>query len=126
MGTFFHPITLISPTGTATVEALVDTGSTFSTVPRPVLERLGVVPFTRARLRLANGQTVEQDIGEVVAELDGLHRRTIICVFGEPDTPALLGAQTLETFLLGVDPDQRRLVSLEGWWAARARAGGKG
>jgi predicted aspartyl protease len=118
VGTFFHTIRLISPSGVSEVlEALVDTGSTFTTVPRPILERLGVVPFARARLRLANGQIAEQDIGEVLAEIDGLHRRTVVCVFGEPDAPPLIGAQTLETFLLGVDPDQRRLVPLEAWWA---------
>lgn len=118
MGTFLHPLTLIGPEGaTETVEALVDTGSTFTTVPRPVLSRLGVAPFTKARMRLANGQVVEQDIGEVTAEVDGLHRRTIICVFGEAGAPALIGAQTLETFLLGVDPEARRLVPVEAWWA---------
>jgi predicted aspartyl protease len=118
VGTFFHTIRLIGVSGESeTLEALVDTGSTFTTVPRPILERLGVVPFARARLRLANGQIAEQDIGEVLAEIDGLHRRTVVCVFGEPDAPPLIGAQTLETFLLGVDPDQRRLVPIEVWWA---------
>lgn len=118
MGTFFHPITLIGPTGaTETVEALVDTGSSFTAVPRRILERLGVVPFARVRLRLANGQLVEADIGEVRAELDGLPRRTIFCVFGEAGAAPVIGAHTLEAFLLGVDPDQRRLVPLEAWWA---------
>jgi len=118
MGTFFHPLTLIGPSGNQeTVEVLVDTGSSFSTVPRPVLEALGVEPFATARLKLATGEPVEQEIGEVQAEVDGLHRRTIICVFGAPDAPALMGAQTLETFLLGVDPDQKRLVPVDGWWA---------
>ena len=36
---------------------------------------------------------------------------------GEADALATLGAQTLETFLLGVDPDQRQLVPLGAWWA---------
>ena len=44
MGTFTHTITLISTPGEAreTVEALVETGAAFSSVPAPVLERLGV------------------------------------------------------------------------------------
>ena len=118
MGTFFHPITLFGPTGAPeTLEALVDTGSSFTTVPAPLLERLGVRAFARVRLRLANGQVAEADIGEVRAELNGLPRRTIFCVFGEPQAPPTIGAHTLEAFLLGVDPDQRRLVPLEGWWA---------
>ena len=123
MGTFFHPITITGPTGESeTVEALVDTGSTFTTVPRPVLERLGVVPFTRGRVRLANGQVVQAELGEVTAEINGQDARTIICVFGEATAPPLLGAHTLEAFLLGVDPDGKRLVPLEGWWATAAAA----
>ena len=105
MGTFFHPITITGPGGqSVTLDALVDTGSTFTTIPRPVLERLGVEPFSRARLRLADGHVVQADLGELVAELDGQDRRTIICVFGEADAPPLVGAHTLEAFMLGVDP----------------------
>jgi len=119
LGTFSHPVTLIAARGdqTEAVEALVDTGSTFSTVPRAIFERLGVVPFARAILRLANGQVSEQYLGEVLAEIDGLPRRTIICVFGALEAPSTLGAHTLEAFLLGVDPDRHRLVPLEAWWA---------
>jgi len=119
MGTFFHPITLYSATGetSETLEALVDTGSSFTTVPARVLERLGVQPFARIRLRLATGQVVERAIGEMPVELDGLPRRTVICVFGDPGAPAAIGAQTVESFLLGVDPDGQRLVPVEGWWA---------
>jgi len=118
MGTFFHPITLTGPTGESeTIDALVDTGSTFSAIPRPVLERLGITPFSRARVRLADGQVTQADLGEVIAELDGGDQRTIICAFDEPTAPALLGAHTLEAFLLGVDPGAQRLVPVEGWWA---------
>ncbi len=44
MGTFFYPITLIGPSGRrkGTVEALVDTGATFTSVPADILEELGV------------------------------------------------------------------------------------
>lgn len=118
MGTFFHPITLTGPNGhSETIEALVDTGSTFTTLPRAVLERLGVAPFTRGRLRLADGSVVERELGEVTAEIDDLDRRTVMCIFGENGAPALIGAQALETFMLGVDPDGKRLVPVEGWWA---------
>lgn len=118
MGTFFHPITVIGPNGESeTLDALVDTGSTFSAIPRAILERLGVVPFARSRLRLANGQVVEADLGEVTAEIDGLERRTIFCVFAESGAPPSLGAHALEGFMLGVDPDGKRLVPVEGWWA---------
>lgn len=119
MGTFTHSITLISDSGrTETVEALVDTGATFTAVPAAVLEQLGVVPDYTVSLRLANGQIDRVSIGEVRAELDGV-RHTIICAFGEPGSPAVIGAHTLEAFLLGVDPVEQRLVPVEGWWACK-------
>ena len=119
MGTFMHPITLYSQSGeqSETLDALVDTGSSFSTVPAPILERLGVARLTHVRLRLATGESVERAIGAVNAELNGLDRRPILCIFGDNGAPGLIGAQTLESFLLGVDPDRQRLVPVEGWWA---------
>jgi predicted aspartyl protease len=116
MGTFFHPITLLSESGaSATVEALVDTGSTFTTIPAATLEPLGVRPHRTVRLRLANGQVDERRIGRIMAQLDGVQDE-IICVFGGPEDVPTIGAHTLETFLLAVDPDGQRLVPVEGWW----------
>ena len=115
MGSFPHPITLMSQAGTAshTLEALVDTGATFTAIPAPTFEGLGVARQRRARLRLANGKLVEWELGEVVAQIDGV-RSTILCIFGEAGTPPLIGAHTLEAFLLVVDPVEQRLVPREG------------
>ncbi len=117
MGTFHHEITLLASNGSGaeTVKALVDTGSTFTSIPSALLTRLGVIPQRTVRLRLATGEVVEQRTGEVTAELDGV-RATVICVFGPPDSPALIGAHTLEAFLLAVDPIQQRLVPAEALW----------
>ncbi len=117
MGTFTHPITLIGPAGQReTLEALVDTGATFTSVPSEVLERLGVRPHRRVRLQLANGRVEERPIGRVEAELDGLEG-FIYCVFSPPGAPAVIGAHTLEGFLLAVNPVSQRLVPVEGLWA---------
>lgn len=114
VGTFSHPITLIAASGdTETLDALVDTGASFTTIPASVLERLGVRPHRSVRRRLADGRTVEWRLGWVTAELDGV-RENILCAFGDPDTPPLIGAHTLEAFLLAVDPLEHRLVPLEG------------
>lgn len=113
MGTFFHPITLISPAGQReTIEAIVDTGAAYTTIPRPILERLGIRPHRTVRLRLASGQVVEWELGRVLAELDGLQEETL-CVFGTGDAPPMIGAYTLEGFALGVDPVGPRLVPRE-------------
>ena len=117
MGTFSYPITLVSAldTQSETLVALVDTGVTFTSVSESVLERLGVQRDSVIRLRLANGAVVEHAIGEVMAEMDGV-RRTIICIFGPEDSQPLIGAHTLEAFLLAVDPVEQRLVPAEALW----------
>ena len=117
MGTFTQQITFIGPSGqeAETLEALVDTGSSFTTVAAPVLERLGVVPRRTVNLRLANGQVERRALGEVNVELDGM-AGTIVCLFGDSEAPALIGAHTLQAFLLAVDPVQERLVPVEGYF----------
>ncbi len=117
MGTFSHLITLVSPSGdrTETLTALVDTGATFTSAPATTLERLGVKPQWEIRLGLADGQVVERPVGEVVAEMDGV-RRTIICIFSPTDAPSLIGAHTLEAFLLMVDPVEQKLLPKDALW----------
>ncbi len=116
VGTFTHPITLVSATGqdSETIDALIDTGATFSMFPAAVLERLRVTPFGQIRARLANGEEEQLDLGQVNAELDGV-RRPIFCLFGVPAAPPLIGAHALEAFLLMVDPVDGRLVPKEAY-----------
>jgi predicted aspartyl protease len=117
MGTFFHPLTLIGPDGQRrTVECLVDTGSTFTSVPADVLQDLGVEPRREVRLRLADGRSHTQRLGRVTVQLDGVEEVTFV-VFGEPHSPPTIGAVTLETLLLGIDPISQKLVPVEGWQA---------
>jgi len=94
------------------IEALVDTGATYTVVPRDVLERLGIVPQFRRRFRFADGRIVELDMAWAVVKVEGEMTYTI-CVFGEPGMDALLGAVTLEELGLGVDPINQRLVPVE-------------
>ena len=117
MGTFTHPITLHSDDRSAaeTVNALVDTGATFMTMPHDLLERLGVEPFQSVTLRLANGEVERRRIGEVRVELDG-QERTAVCVFGEQSAPPIIGAVTLQSFPTVVDPVEHRLVAVEALW----------
>ncbi len=101
------------------LEAVVDTGSTFTTVPRNLLERLGVEPSGRERFRIANGESIENDVGDATVRLAGKQRTTTV-VFGEVGEPALLGTVTLEALLLGVDPIQQTLVPIEGLRISRS------
>jgi aspartyl protease family protein len=115
VGTFSHPIIVISPNGRrVTVDALVDTGSTFTTLPALLLNELEVRPRREVRMRLADGRSVTEQLGVVDVELDGIEDVTYVA-FGAPEAPATIGAITLEAFQLGVDPVNQRLVPVEGW-----------
>jgi predicted aspartyl protease len=52
---------LAATTRTAERSLLVDTGVTLSWIPREVLQRLGVTPFSRLPFTLADGRTLERD-----------------------------------------------------------------
>lgn len=111
MGTFRYPLVIRSRDGTQrqVIEALVDTGATYTWIPGPVLEALGYRATLRRRLRLADGRVIEREGTEAVVEVDGASLTTVV-MFGDPGSEPLLGAVTLEQFSLAPDPVARRLV----------------
>lgn len=94
-----------------TVDSLVDSGAIYSFVPRPVLERLGVVAHGRQRFRLADGRAIERDRGDAYFFYAG-RRGAAPVIFAEPGDAALLGAVTLESLGLALDAVRRDLVPL--------------
>ena len=115
MGVFYQPITLIGPSGIReTVEAMVDTGAMFTVIPAFILQRLGVSPFRTMPVRFASGDTQQWPLGQMEAELDG-QRMPILCLFGSAEAPPLIGAHTLEAFLLTVDPVEEKLIPKEAY-----------
>ena len=94
------------------LEVTVDTGSTFTAVPRALLQRLGVPVRRSARSRLADGSSVPVDIGWTVVRLEDQTFATQV-TFAEENQPSLLGVVTLEDALLAVDPVGQRLVPVE-------------
>ncbi len=111
MGTFNWPIRISSMDGqhTQEIEATVDTGAAYTTLPTRLLRELGVEPMAKRRFLLADGRRIEMNIGRAWATIDGDSEVTLV-VFGEDDAPALLGAYTLEGLGLAVDPTSQRLV----------------
>ena len=95
------------------VDALVDTGSSDTVLPRDMLERLGITAVDRFAYSLADETMVEYDVGEARVRLDGRERTTQV-VFGPEGVTPLLGATTLQLFHLGVDPLQEQLVPVTG------------
>ena len=111
MGTFSVPVTVGNPDPAAreTVDALVDTGSTFSVMPASLLRRLGIEPTWARRLRLANGEVEVRQTGMAFFEVDGMEGAARV-VFG-PENLHILGATTLEDLSFVVDPINRRLIA---------------
>ena len=111
MGTFTVPLQVGDLAGQRfiEVEALVDTGATYTSVPGSLLNQLGIEVTERRHFELADERLVEYGIGQARLRLDG--RELIVVVVFVPDasTP-LVGATTLELFGLGVDPVKRQLV----------------
>ncbi len=111
MGTFTWPLRISSMDGKQfrDIDAVVDTGAAYTTLPDSLLRELGVEPTGKRRFPLADGRRVELDYGQAWATVGGEEVVTI-AVFGGDDSPALLGAYTLEGLALAVDPVERRLV----------------
>ena len=111
MGTFTWPMRISSMDGqhSLDVEATVDTGAFYTTLPARLLRELGIEPRGKRRILLADGRRVEMEYGQAWATIDGESVVTIVA-FGEDNAPSLLGAYTLEGLALAVDPSSQRLV----------------
>ena len=111
MGIFNVQLEVGDPDGQRyeTVEAMVDSGATFTFIPRSLLERLGVPPHDRITFEIPDGSQMERDSGLTWIRLDG--KQTISpVVFGDDNATPLLGAVTLEILRLGIDPVNSRLI----------------
>jgi len=116
MGTFSQTIEIAASRDGPfeSVEALVDTGASYTWIPSSILSRLGLAPLFRRQFTLADGTTIERDVTQIVIRLNGQPLFTI-CIFGDDGSMPLLGAVTLEEFGLSVDPVNKRLVPVPGF-----------
>ena len=95
------------------IEALVDTGATYTWIPQDVLTRLGVTPEEEWPFVLADGREVRYQVAWMLMRIGERTQPTII-VFGEPGSEPILGVFALEGFRLAADPVNRRLISVPG------------
>ena len=111
MGAFYHEMQVFSATGdrVETLDALVDTGSSYSQVPGFVLRRLGIHPTRTVEAELADGRVVEDLAAEARVRIDGLETFTWV-TFGPEDVAPLMGAHAMEGVALAVDPVGLRLI----------------
>ena len=92
-------------------EMLVDSGAVFAVVPTKMLRRLGIRPMRREQFRLADGTTITRQVAIAGFEYGG-HVGGSTVIFGEPGDACLMGALTLESLGLMLDPVRRALRPL--------------
>jgi len=115
MGSFRVPLEIGNLAGASFVpiEALVDTGATYTWVPREILARLGLEPQQQRRFVLADGREVFYGVAWARVRIGQQSEPTMV-VFGDPRSEPLLGVFTLEGFGLAADPVNRRLLPVPG------------
>ena len=88
---------------------MVDTGSSYTFIPRDLLRKLGVLPIDTRSFLLADENVVQYEVGEARVRLEGRELTTLV-VFGPEGAQPLLEATTPQLFNLAVDPVNERLV----------------
>lgn len=92
-----------------TVRFLIDSGVTYSLLPKKVWEAIELVPKRElAFTLLADGSTVERRVSECYMILAQGEAHTPV-ILGEPDDEALLGVVTLKILGLVFNPFNRTL-----------------
>ncbi len=114
MGTFSVQLQVGDPSGHRfeTIEAMVDSGATYTVLPASLLERLDVDAHATRHFMLADGSRVERRFGRTWIRIDGKADVSPV-VFWDEEALPLLGAVTLEILSLGIDPVNRRLIPVD-------------
>jgi predicted aspartyl protease len=120
MGTFNVDVTVANlhdPARRRDVALMVDTGATYTTLPRQLVETLGCRVIGSRRVLLASGREEEWPIAAIEVTV-GEQVIPTLCLISPGGGPALLGAVTLEELALGVDTVAQRLVPIRGYLMA--------
>ena len=91
----------------------MDTGASYSMFPQSMLERLGIVPIGKRGFEQTDGSIILRDIGRAMLRINGDEDVQRV-IFGEDNTEPLIGAGTLQGFLLLVDSVAEELVPRNG------------
>lgn len=89
-------------------EFLVDSGATFTVVPKTILQKLGIKPVREETFFLADGRTIKRKIGHALYGINSTEGAAPV-LFGEKDDSRLLGVFTLEALGFSLDPLKRKL-----------------
>jgi len=99
------------PSRFAEAEVWADTGAAYSWISKARLEPMGVQKVRRLQFRTIEGHTVERDLAAVFLSADGYTGGDNVVVAESGDLE-VLGAHSLESLGLAVDPVHKKLVPL--------------
>ncbi len=92
----------------ADVEFLIDSGAVYSVVPGKILDEIGIEPYKEMSFSLADGTSIKRKASSAYFEFNGEGGPAPV-VYGEEGDTALLGATTLESIGLVLNPFTRTL-----------------
>ena len=92
------------------IEALVDTGSELTWLPKDVLASIDVTSVRKRNFTTATRQVVTRDTGYAIVSAEGFETVDEV-VLAEPGDMALLGVRTIEGFGVMVDNVAHRFVA---------------
>ena len=111
MGMTDITLTVIShrdPTKKSRVNFLVDSGASYTSLPAQVVKELDIKPKFEETFSLADASTIKRKIGNALVRWRGREVATPV-ILGERGDSALLGAITLESLGVVLDPLKRQL-----------------
>ena len=94
-----------------TIDFLIDSGAVYSVVNKEILKELKIKPHRKRSFFLANGEKIEREVGDAYFEYKSVGGAAPV-IFGESGDNNLLGATTLESLELVLDPYRRELRPL--------------
>lgn len=94
--------------GEAEARFLVDSGATYTLLPRQVWIKIGLKPKRRLAFTLADGTQIERQVSECYVVLPQGEGHTPV-ILGEDNDEALLGAVTFGVLGLVLNPFTREL-----------------
>ncbi len=98
-------------------DAVVDTGSVLTWVPRKALEDIGLKPEKTRVFTSITGERIERGVSPALCQADGEKPAGCDVVFGQPGDKTVLGATALETLGLDVDLGTLKLKRKESFLA---------
>ena len=91
------------------LEVTVNTGRTFTEIPRELLQRMEVLVERQVGAKLSDGSIIPVEVGRTIIRLEGQEFPTPV-IFLEKGQPGVLGRVSMTEAILAVDPQSGQLV----------------